>query len=334
MPAAEETPSPSPIVVEPDIAGFWQRFFGFAIDSVLVGLIGYGLGFFFFDYLAHLSALGRVGLGAAIALLYFVPLNSRIGTGRTIGKLLVRTRVVGRGGKPVGLGRSFIRYVVLAIPFFLNGAPLPPRMYLSPIFSVLVSLAVFGLGGSIIYLLIFNRRTRQSLHDLIAGTYVVEYSGELDPVTARSWRGHIVCVCLILLISVAVPIATRPLMNSDFFKPLLALQERIMKEPEVSYATVFEGATKLRSTKVSFTKSVLAVTVKVRQKPADFDQEANKIAAIILSGDYPRALEKDQIKISIAYGFDIGIVHLWQWQISVHSPKEWQDRIYTLSRKK
>jgi uncharacterized RDD family membrane protein YckC len=332
METTPSVPPPPPIVMEPQIAGFWRRFFGFSIDSILVGLVGGGLGFFFFDYLASLGLLGRV-VGFVIALLYFVPLNSRIGSGRTIGKFLVRTRVVGRDGKPVGLGRSFIRYVVLAIPVFLNGAPLPPSIYQSQIFPLL-SVVVFGLGGSIIYLLIFNTRTRQSLHDLIAGTYVVEYSSELDPVTVRFWPGHIVLVCLILLASYALPLATRPLMNTDFFKPLLALQERIMKEPEVSYATVYEGATKFWGNKSSVTKSLLTVTAQVRQKPADFDQEADKIAAIVLSGDYPRALQKDQITVSIIYGFDIGIAHLWRSRVVPHSPKEWQDRIYPLSRKK
>jgi uncharacterized RDD family membrane protein YckC len=329
---APSVPPPSPIVIEPQIAGFWQRFFGFWIDGILLGLVGCGLGFFFFDYFANLGALGRI-IGFVIALLYFVPLNSRIGSGRTIGKFLVRTRVVGRDGKPVGLGRSFIRYLVLAIPFLLNGAPLPPSIYQGPLLPVL-SVVVFGLGGSIIYLLIFNARTRQSLHDLIAGTYVVGYSSELDPVTVKVWRGHIVPVCLIMVIAVAVPFATRPLMNTDFFKPILALQERIMKEPEVSYATVFEGTTKFRSNKLSVTKSLLTVTVKVRQKPADFDQEADKIAAIVLSGDYPRALEKDRITISVVYGFDIGIARLWSSRVVPHSPKEWQDRLYPLSRKK
>ena len=63
-------------------------------------------------------------------------------------------------------------------------------------------------------------------------------------------------------------------------------------------------------------------------KPADFDQEADKIAGLVL-GEYPTALEKDQITVSIIYGFDIGIASFSRPKIVLHSPKEWQDRLHS-----
>jgi len=76
-------------------------------------------------------------------------------------------------GEPLELVKSFLRYTILGVPFFLNNSHLPPQLLASWI-GTLFSVLVFGFGGSIIYLIIFNRRTRQSLHDLIVGSYVVK----------------------------------------------------------------------------------------------------------------------------------------------------------------
>src|SRR6202008_43320 len=104
-------------------------------------------------------------LGFGIAALYFVPLNGPLGRGQTVGKKALGIRVVSKGGAPLGLAKSFVRSLVLMAPYFLNGAPIP----LSVVDiggGILFSEAIFGLGLSILYLIAFNARTRQSLHDL------------------------------------------------------------------------------------------------------------------------------------------------------------------------
>jgi uncharacterized RDD family membrane protein YckC len=313
------------------IAGFWRRVLGFFIDSIGIGLVGCVLGLFFFDYLAGLGGWGRL-VGLIIASLYYIPMNSRLAGGRTLGKRFVGTRVVGRDGQTIGLGRSAIRFLVLAVPFFLKGAAIPPDFLLGWI-GIIASVLVFGLCGSIVYLIIFNRRTRQSLHDLVAGTFVVKAESGSAPIALRTGKIHFAVVALLIVGSALIPMLIRPLISTDFFKPLIAVQQRIWKEPEVAYASVFQGVTKFWGPKSSSTQSYLMVSVMLRQKPADFDQEADKIAGIVL-GEYPGALEKDQITVSIIYGFDIGIAHFSWSKIVPHSPKEWQDRLFPLSRKK
>lgn len=323
--------SPPPLPNEIVIAGFWRRVLGFFIDGILIGLVGCVLGFFLFDYFAGVGAWGRL-LGFIIASVYYVPMNSRLGGGRTLGKRLVGTRVVGRDGETIGLGRSAIRFLVLGVPFFLNGALIPPDLLLGWI-GFAVGVLVFGFGGSIVYLIIFNRRTRQSLHDLVAGTFVVKAESKSAPVTLTTGKIHFAIVALLVAGSGLIPTLIRPLFSSDFFKPLIAVQRRIMKEPEVSYASVFQGVAKFWGAKASSTRSYLTVSVMLRQKPTDFDQEADKIAGIVL-GEYPGALEKDQITVSIIYGFDIGIAHLSRSEVVPHSPKEWQNRLPPVSPKK
>jgi len=323
--------TPPPLPSETIIAGFWRRILGFFIDSILIGFVGCVIGLFFFDFLAGLGAWGRL-VGFFVASLYYVPMNSRLAGGRTLGKRFAGIRVVGRGGEPIGLSRSLVRFVILTVPFFLNGAPMSPAV-LSSWIGIAAGILVFGFGGSIVYLIIFNRRTRQSLHDLVADTFVVKAESGSGPVTLRTAKIHFAIVALLIVGSALIPMLLRPLISTDFFKPLLAVQQRILKEPEVGYASVFQGVTKFWGTKASSTQSYLTVSVMLRQKPADFDQEADKIAGNVL-GEYPGALEKDLITVSIIYGFDIGIAHLSRSKVVPHSPKEWQDRLYPLSRKK
>src|SRR5580765_1944730 len=82
------------------IAGFWRRIAAFALDGAALGALGLGLGALWFDRLASLGAGGRF-LGAAIALVYLSLLNGRIGQGQTVGKRLLKVRVVDSNGEAV-----------------------------------------------------------------------------------------------------------------------------------------------------------------------------------------------------------------------------------------
>jgi uncharacterized RDD family membrane protein YckC len=110
---------------------------------------------------------------SCVALVYFGVLNSSIAWGQTIGKRVMQIQVVDRSGHSISPGRSFLRSAVLVVPFSLNGLVIPPRamMYLIFFFTGFI---LFGFGDAIVYLYIFNRHTRQSLHDLIVGTCVTQ----------------------------------------------------------------------------------------------------------------------------------------------------------------
>ncbi len=86
-------------------------------------------------------------------------------------------RVVDANDQLLSLPRSLLRYAVLGIPFFANNLPVSPTAVMSTLLGYLLALVVFGGMFATTYLYIFNRRTRQSLHDLVVGSYVERCDG-------------------------------------------------------------------------------------------------------------------------------------------------------------
>src|SRR5262249_54357297 len=76
--------------------------------------------------------------------------NSAIGGGQTLGKRVMRVRVVDRSGQPISPGRSFLRYTVLGAPYFVNHLLIPPSVMMSPI-GLLIGFILFGCGGAILF---------------------------------------------------------------------------------------------------------------------------------------------------------------------------------------
>ena len=116
---SDSAPPSFPLPDQPSIAGFWRRFLGVFVDSLVLGVFGCLLGFFFFDAFVQIGAWGRL-IGFCIALIYFGFLNSHLCGGQTIGKRVARTKVVRREGTGLTLSRSTIRYLILGAPFFLE----------------------------------------------------------------------------------------------------------------------------------------------------------------------------------------------------------------------
>jgi uncharacterized RDD family membrane protein YckC len=86
-------------------AGFWRRFLGLLIDSIVIGILDTILR-------AILGSGAGAGLGFLVSILYFTILigNSR---GQTLGQMALGIRVIDfNTGGPIGYGRAFIRWLV------------------------------------------------------------------------------------------------------------------------------------------------------------------------------------------------------------------------------
>src|SRR5690606_37673805 len=150
-----------------------------------------------------------------------------LANGQTFGKKSLDIRVVNSSNNTIGLLKSFARYAILALPISLNGAMITNDALLSSMIYPL-SIVIFGGLLSTIYLYVFNRVTRQSLHDLIIGTYVVNVAAP-QQVPGSVWKPHLIVVAVIVVASAISPIFTQKLAQKEPFKDLLTTQTALME---------------------------------------------------------------------------------------------------------
>ncbi|WP_051305320.1 RDD family protein [Desulfogranum mediterraneum] len=307
-----------------EICGFWRRIGAFSIDGLILGAGGVLLGLFLTEQLAALGAWGR-GFGFILAGLYFGLGNSHLTNGQTLGKRLLGIKVLARHAHSLSIPQSLLRYLIIGIPYFLNGARLSGNALHSG-WIYLLSLSVFGLGFSIVYLLIFNRRTRQSLHDLLVGSYVVKKEGHSDTPAKTVWPVHYAICGILVIASLALPYLTARLAQRDQFAQLLEVQARAETLAPVTHASISNGQTTFTPfSGTPATTTYISCQVYLDKNTTDNEPLAAEIADIILSS-HGEAELKDLIRITLTYGYDIGIASFWQSKQYAFSTEEWRVR--------
>lgn len=302
------------------IAALWRRLLAFCIDAIVLGLAGLVLGYIFFDLFMGLGPAGRL-VGYFAGYFYFAIPESSFGNGQSLGKRLLRLQVVDADGSLLSIERSSIRYTLFAIPWFLNGLPIPlTRTPAAVVF--LLGLAVFGLGGATIYLMLFNRNTRQGVHDLAVGSYVVGTAGEgtvrADPV----WRVHwIVAAVIVILAAVAGVVAPRFARRQ--FPQLVADERQVEQLPGVQSASIH------RVTTYRGGSSDLRLEVTVRCVVANTDEQAlaNQVADSVLTTD-SGIDQYSMLRIVVVRGYDIGIAHGSFAQTYSDTPAGWRRQFF------
>jgi uncharacterized RDD family membrane protein YckC len=303
------------------IAGFWRRLGAFFIDCLLLGAIGLGIGFFLTQELVSLGPWGRL-LGFVVAFTYFGILNSRLGGGQTLGKRVLNIKVVKRNGSQLSVTRSFLRFLLLGAPWFLNNAQLPDSVLLSFWFYIL-SITIFGIGLSIIYLFVFNRRTRQSLHDLLVGSYVVPSKVEGTLLTVAPWQFHLVVCGLLIVASGVTPYFAKNLAASEPFSSMMNIYRAVKAEPWVVHVQVNKGKTFVATLKKGQSETTYLNVMAYAKDPDLLNLErAKKLTMLALATDSSiRSL--DVVQVTLAYGYDIGIASSWRSKSYAYSPEEW-----------
>jgi len=302
------------------IAGFWRRLGAFLIDVILLGLAGNILGLVFFEPLSGIGDLGR-GIGFVIALLYFGLQNSSIGGGQTVGKRILGIKVVDSSGHLISLTRAHIRAAVLILPNFLNMLQLPfiqMADWAAMAIFVLGSVAVFGLGVGIVYLYLFNTRTRQSVHDLVTGTYVItKRESEVIPKMEILWIHKAVVGCL-LAITLLAPFA----LGMDVGNPGTGLMKLFFDLGQTGKYTYIDIKDSRRLGEgPSFTS--LNIVVWLREKPVSLEAAARDTARQVLMG-FPEVESRDNMSITVGRGIDIGIGSISSTHTFHQSPMEWR----------
>jgi len=302
------------------ISGFWRRLLAFFLDGTLIGVFGFILGLSLFDFFAQIGGYGRI-VGFCIALAYFGLLNSSIGKGQTLGKKIMKIEVVERNGRHISLVPSLIRYAILSAPFFLNGLIIPPSVVQSPI-GYIIGFVIFGFGGAIIYLYIFNRRTRQSLHDLAIRTFVVKTMPKGDVAVSPVWKTHLIIVGIWFFVTISFCVAAPMITQKGIFPELLALQKSIQSTGKVHIATTFVGKSWGIMEGRRWESTYFHSNAIWKTRPEDYQAAASDVASLVLS-EYSKSMDKDILAVTVMYGFDIGIAQAWNKQNFNYSPQEW-----------
>jgi uncharacterized RDD family membrane protein YckC len=284
---------------------FGRRLLAFVADCVLLGAILAALAFPLHDAYARLGPWGRLA-GGAVAIGYFGAMRSR-----TLGKRLLRLEIRRRDGSPVSYRESFLRATVLMVPIALNGfaAGMQNEAYVA-----LLTWFVAAAGSATLYLFLFNRRTRQALHDLAAGTVVVR-SGAPPP-SLGIWPRHFTVLGALVAAELVLVVvaALRPDANSESRD----VRRKIMTMAATPLVSVERGRTD--------EESYVAISAMTYLEPDDPDDLARGIAAVTLR-DYPAANEVETLVIRIETGYDLLFAKSTDWHTYSDSPIAWRQQL-------
>jgi uncharacterized RDD family membrane protein YckC len=167
LPATEVPPAEPAVEPYFKVAGFWRRLFAFIVDGVIIGVGCFVAAFLLMSSGSWLGPFGRL-IGLIVGTLYFGILNSRMFKA-TIGKHILAIHVVDKDGQPLTVSRSILRALILTLILMLNGWAITtlPSIVLLQTYLLFVGIIL------LIYGLVFDRKTRQLIHDVLVGSYVV-----------------------------------------------------------------------------------------------------------------------------------------------------------------
>jgi uncharacterized RDD family membrane protein YckC len=137
-------------------AGFWVRLVAFAIDLLVIALVQLVLQVIAAARLGD-RALSTVGFFTFVFAVAYPTVLHAI-AGQTIGKLMMRVRVVALDGGPLPLGASFLRAVVF---------------WAALLFTLGIGQIIGGL-----------RKDKRALHDLVAGSRAERLPGSTTVLAA------------------------------------------------------------------------------------------------------------------------------------------------------
>ncbi|UPG93313.1 RDD family protein [Luteibacter aegosomatissinici] len=285
--------SPAPM------AALWRRYLGFLIDWIILSLGGVIVGLVLFDPLVRLGPWARV-IGFVIATVYFGVGDSGWGGAGSPGKKVLGMRVVDASGRVIGLGRSLLRAALLCAPVILNSIFVhrPGEWGL---------LALDGLTGgwlvATLYVLVFNRGTKQGLHDLATGTFVVHGRATRMGLGGYTfWRPHLIIATVCVALSVPAALAGLPVYMH--FAP--GLNHEVTTAPDTGPVEVVNAKLKwdLKKKGDSGRPECLSALFQLRGTGV-LDEHLARTLSMQMIAHY-RCQVVTSLTVRMQYGFDMG----------------------------
>ncbi len=305
-----------------NIAGFWRRSLAFFIDAAVLMAAGTALGFIAMARLASLGPWGRV-LGTAATLAYFGISDSAIAKGASPGKRLMGLKVVGATGEPISPGRAMLRSLVFVIPIMMDA-----RCPTCPAFvEVALGALVYGGGAAMLVLFIINRATRQSLHDLASGTYVIK-APELPspPVHGTPRRGHYaIAAAVALVITAFITIATVEEVKSGRRAHMAQIVEALADVPGVRSVHAIAGDVVVSGNPVGFVQ----INARLDERPPEgLEAKGTELVRVAMDAA-PGAFDAQNVRnvgVRVSYGYDIGVSVRYETFDTHASPTGWKQK--------
>lgn len=298
-------------------AGFWRRIGALFVDAVILGAVGFPLGMLLGERYAPAGTPCRL-VGLVVIIPYLGVMGSRLGGGQTLGKRLLGLRVVDSNGQPLAMGRAFARAALLSLPWVFNGVRFGT---LGPVVLATLWIAgvlVFGVGGAIIGTYVLNRRTRQALHDLVAGSYVIEAPGlgRAVPVTStqRPKTASSVWIGVVAAAATAMVVVGPTLISGPFPR---ALRERVASIPGASSVQIRSYARPIGGRRIIF------ASLWFRGAEDGARQAAREVVAAVLE-HHPDVATTPTIAVTVIRGWDIGVASSTSAVTFVQTPAQWR----------
>ena len=198
----------------------------------------------------------------------------------------------------------------------------------------MLAVVVFGVGGSTLYLLIFNRRTRQGLHDLSVGCYVIKAGGtgpvKTEPIWDTHWRVLRWFLTLLVILAISAIV-----MRNKLEKPGSVFQSeediRLLQQmggvqmARVRYLKPLRLNAAVGESSLAH-KKTLIVTVWWTGERTGREGFADNVARLILQND-PMVKDQDALWIVVARGYYLGIASGGESRTFAHTPAEWRERL-------
>jgi uncharacterized RDD family membrane protein YckC len=319
--------TPEPFYTFPPIASFWRRLFAWMVDVIILGITGLLIGSIFGSFFMKIGPYGRL-VGLILVIYYFGVNNSKFGGGQTLGKKLLKIAVVDKDSQFIGLGRSIARILIIYLPVLFNGWQI--QISQNIVFSWLLATIIFGLGAAILYTMVFNSKTRQGIHDLLLGTYVVHLTGKpVDsyPTASRiHWKVSGILVGVVAVGTLIASLVAPSLISKTPLTELSSLYD-ILQADQRFFSVGVQDKTIYASN--AGTSHVLIITV---WNKGDLEEEESKaIAYDIAKTVLENATNLDRyngMQITVTTAYDLGIASGNRSMWYAYTTADWRKLIF------
>ena len=306
-----------------------RRFFAFLIDSLAIGLAGRLSGLVFGDIYAQLGNSGLL-IGAIVVLLYFGICNSKITNGQTLGKKILKIRVVNRDSKPISVSKSFLRASWFTIFMVFNGSSFSNSSCVPLV--IVVGTLIFSISILEIYFVVVNKKTLQSLHDLSIDSFVVsaKSEGQISYTNKKSSLYGGAAIPVILLIAfTGLNLFAKNTYVADMVKIIEVINSKL---PVYNTSMYRHSETTTALSGESSTTKYINVTVIKKNKNENNEALAVKIAKIVFDSKFTFN-EGETLCITIVEGYDIGIASSFTSKNINGTLDEWKKAIPSAEQK-